>query len=88
MLHAIAEDSEAGQAERHDMIDAFEGLDRHIPRLIRAELIGWQQQEAVTISRIKLSDAPDDTDLLATPDMAGPFAGGTTTDRCAGDGRA
>ncbi|MGW7674149.1 nucleotidyltransferase domain-containing protein [Streptomyces sp. NPDC054775] len=69
VLHAIAEDPEAGRAERHDMTDAFEGLDRHIPRPIRAELIGWQQQEAITIFRIKLSDAPDDTDLLATPDM-------------------
>lgn len=69
VLHAIAEDPEAGRAERHDMIDAFEGLDRHIPRPIRAELIGWQQQEAVAVSRITLSDAPDDTDLLATPDM-------------------
>ncbi|MGW0917347.1 hypothetical protein ACWD1Z_37600 [Streptomyces sp. NPDC002784] len=65
------------------MIEAFEGLDRHIPRPVRAELIGWQQQEAITISRVTLSDAPDDTDLLATPDMRWAFAGGTKTARCA-----
>ncbi|MFI1648300.1 nucleotidyltransferase family protein [Streptomyces avidinii] len=72
-LHAISEDPEAGRAERHDMIDAFEGLDQHIPRQIRAELIGWEQQEAITISRVALVEAPDDTDLLATPDMRWAF---------------
>ncbi|MFI5987779.1 nucleotidyltransferase domain-containing protein [Streptomyces sp. NPDC051555] len=73
VLHAIAEDPEAGRAERHDMIDAFDGLDRYIPRQVRAELIGWQQQGAITISRITLPDAPDDTDLLMTPDMRWSF---------------
>ncbi|MFJ8085290.1 nucleotidyltransferase domain-containing protein [Streptomyces sp. NPDC096205] len=39
VLHGILEDPLAGRAERHDMIDAFEGLDRYIPRPVRAELI-------------------------------------------------
>ncbi|MCX4791914.1 nucleotidyltransferase domain-containing protein [Streptomyces sp. NBC_01221] len=73
VLHAIAEDPDAGRAERHDMIDAFDGLDRYIPRPVRAELIGWQQQGHIAISRVTLSDAPDDTDLLTTPDMRWAF---------------
>ncbi|WDN55880.1 nucleotidyltransferase domain-containing protein [Streptomyces clavuligerus] len=73
VLHAIAEDPAAGRAERHDMIDAFEGIDRHIPRPVRADLIGWQRQRVITISRITLPDAPHDTSLLATPDMRWAF---------------
>ncbi|MGW6202056.1 nucleotidyltransferase domain-containing protein [Streptomyces sp. NPDC055089] len=72
-LHAIAEDPTAGRAERHDMIAAFDGLDRHIPRPVRAKLIAWQQQELITISRVTLPDAPQDTDLLTTPDMRWTF---------------
>ncbi|WP_328622922.1 nucleotidyltransferase domain-containing protein [Streptomyces sp. NBC_00354] len=73
VLHAVAEDPDADRAERHDMIDAFEGFERYIPRQVRAELIGWQQQGAVIISRIELPDPPDDTDLLTTPDMRFAF---------------
>lgn len=73
VLHAIAEDPDAGRAERHDMIDAFDGLDRYIPRPVRAQLIGWQQQGHIAISRVMLSDAPEDTDLLTTPDMRWAF---------------
>ncbi|MFH8642343.1 nucleotidyltransferase family protein [Streptomyces goshikiensis] len=69
VLHAIAEDPDAGRAERHDMVDAFDGLDRYIPRPVRAELIGWQQQGLITISQVPLPDAPEDNGLLADPDM-------------------
>ena len=59
-LHAITEDPEAGRAERHDMIDAFAGLDQHIPRGVRTELISWQDQGFITVERIQLADvAPD-----------------------------
>lgn len=55
--------------KRDDMIDAFAGLDRYIPRPVRADLIGWQQQGLIAISQVPLSDAPEDTDLLAEPQM-------------------
>lgn len=73
VVHGIAEDPEAGRAERHDMIDAFEGLDRHISRPVRAELISWQQNGFVAISRVGLPDAPQDTGLLTDPDMRWAF---------------
>ncbi|MEH6375869.1 nucleotidyltransferase domain-containing protein [Streptomyces sp. KLMMK] len=73
VLHGIAEDPDAGRAVRHDMIDAFDGLDRYMPRPVRAALLGWQKQEVITISRIVLPDAPQETDLLNTPDMRWTF---------------
>ncbi|TLQ39391.1 nucleotidyltransferase domain-containing protein [Streptomyces marianii] len=73
VLHGIPEDPNAGRAERHDMIDAFEGIDRYVPRPVRAQLISWQQQGAIVISRIALPDAPGETDLLATPGMKWAF---------------
>ncbi|WP_261994380.1 hypothetical protein [Streptomyces sp. ME109] len=73
VLHGIAADPTAGRAERHDMIAAFDGLDRYIPRPVRARLIEWQQQGFISISRIELPDAPEDTDLLASPDMRWAF---------------
>ncbi|MEU2607646.1 nucleotidyltransferase domain-containing protein [Streptomyces albus] len=69
VLHGIAEDPTAGRAERDDMIDAFADLDRYIPRTVRAELIAWQQQGFITISQVSLPDAPEDTALLADPEM-------------------
>ncbi|MFJ9520618.1 nucleotidyltransferase domain-containing protein [Kitasatospora sp. NPDC101801] len=51
VLHGIDEDPGAGRAERDDMIDAFTGLDRYISRPVRAELIGWQQQDLITVSQ-------------------------------------
>lgn len=73
VLHGIAEDPHAARAERHDMIEAFDGLDRYIPRQVRAELIEWEQQGFIAISRIELPDAPQDTDLLADPSMRWTF---------------
>ncbi|WP_055532950.1 nucleotidyltransferase domain-containing protein [Streptomyces graminilatus] len=73
VLHGVVEDPDAGRAERHDMIDAFEGLDRYIPRPVRAELISWQQQGFIAISRIALPDAPEDTGLLTVPEMRWAF---------------
>ncbi|MFI6281628.1 nucleotidyltransferase domain-containing protein [Streptomyces sp. NPDC050988] len=72
VLHGIAEDPDAGRAERHDMIDAFTGLDRHIPRPVRAELIKWQHKDLITISKVSLPDAPD-TYLLDDPNMQWAF---------------
>ncbi|WP_042435551.1 hypothetical protein, partial [Streptacidiphilus anmyonensis] len=69
VLHGIAEDPAAGRAERHDMIEAFTGLDRYIPRQVRAELIEWQNEGLISISQVQLPDAPDDSELLATPEM-------------------
>lgn len=57
VLHGIAEDPDAGRAARHDMIDAFTGIDRHIPRPVRADLIKWQQQGVITLSQVALPDA-------------------------------
>ncbi|MFE3560193.1 nucleotidyltransferase family protein [Streptomyces sp. NPDC059193] len=68
-LHAIDVDPSAGRADRHDMIEVFDGLDRYIPRQIRAELIEWQDQGAIAISRTPLPDASDNTDLLTTEGM-------------------
>lgn len=73
VLHGIAEDPTAGRAERDDMIDAFTGLDRYIPRPVRAELVGWQQQGFITVSQVALPDAPEDTDLLADRHMQWNF---------------
>ncbi|GAB2785948.1 hypothetical protein GCM10027073_17900 [Streptomyces chlorus] len=50
VLHGIDEDPGAGRAERDDMLDAFVGLDRYIPRPVRAELVGWQQQGFIAVS--------------------------------------
>ncbi|MGG7568820.1 nucleotidyltransferase domain-containing protein [Streptomyces sirii] len=69
VLHGIAEVPGAGRAERDDMIDAFDGLDRHIPRPVRAELITWQQQGFITIARTALPDTPADTNLLSDPQI-------------------
>ncbi|MGW0827021.1 hypothetical protein [Streptomyces sp. NPDC002845] len=69
VLHGIAEDPTAGRAERDDMIDAFAGLDRHTPRPVRAELVGWQNQGLITLSRVALPDVPAEADLLADPQM-------------------
>jgi len=63
VLHGIAEDPHAGRAERDDMIDAFTGLDRYIPRQIRADLVSWQDQGYITISQVQLPDAPQETEL-------------------------
>ncbi|MFD0501581.1 hypothetical protein [Streptomyces rhizosphaericus] len=82
VLHGIAEDSTAGRAERHDMIDAFTGLDRYIPRPVRAQLIAWQEQGRISLSRTSLPDLPEDTDLLAGPHVRWPSGGGRSTVRC------
>ncbi|MFF1715749.1 nucleotidyltransferase domain-containing protein [Streptomyces sp. NPDC058268] len=73
ILHGIAEDPNAGRAERDDMIEAFTGLDRYIPRPVRAELVGWQQQGYITVSQVLLPDAPEATGLLADPHMQWAF---------------
>ncbi len=57
-LHAIKEDPDAGRAPRHDMIDAFDGLDRYIPRGVRQDLISWQTAGTLTITRLELPDPP------------------------------
>lgn len=73
VLHGIGEDPAAGRAERDDMIDAFTGLDRYIPRHVRAELIAWQDQGLIMISQVPLPDAPEDTGLFADPEMRWAF---------------
>jgi len=56
-LASIPVDPAAGRASRDDMIDAFDGLDRQIPRPVRATLIGWQNDGLVSITRTELADA-------------------------------
>ncbi len=56
VLNGIAEDPEAGRAERDDMIEEFEGLDRHIPRPVRSELISWRDAGKLNISRLTVTD--------------------------------
>jgi hypothetical protein len=73
VLHGIAEDSSAGRAERDDMIDAFSGLDRYVPRQVRAELIEWQKSGLISIRQVQVPDAPADSGLLATPEMRWAF---------------
>jgi hypothetical protein len=38
-LESVKPDPSAGQAPRHHMTEAFEGLDRYLPRLLRGELL-------------------------------------------------
>ncbi|MER6421918.1 nucleotidyltransferase domain-containing protein [Streptomyces sp. NPDC001137] len=56
VLHGIKEDPNAGRAPRDDMIEEFEGLDRHIPRPVRHDLVQWRDAGLITISRLTLPD--------------------------------
>ncbi|WP_254709409.1 nucleotidyltransferase domain-containing protein [Streptomyces lunaelactis] len=54
--HGIKEDAAAGRAQRDDMTEEFEGVDRYIPRPVRAELIAWRDAGLVTFTRLNLPE--------------------------------
>ncbi|MCC3770875.1 nucleotidyltransferase domain-containing protein [Streptomyces sp. UNOC14_S4] len=56
VLRSIEEDPDAGRAPRDDMIEEFEGLDRHIPRAVRHDVIEWRKTGRITVSRLTLPD--------------------------------
>ncbi|WP_019064900.1 nucleotidyltransferase domain-containing protein [Streptomyces prunicolor] len=56
-LAALTPDPTAGRAPRDHMIEAFEGLDRWIPRPVRIELVDLVSHGAVRIDRLDLPDA-------------------------------
>lgn len=55
-LASLKEDAEAGRSDRHHMTEAFEGLDRYIPRAVRGALKDLEDAGAVTIRQVELAD--------------------------------
>ncbi|WP_413114448.1 nucleotidyltransferase domain-containing protein [Streptomyces sp. CY1] len=53
-LADLTSDPSAGRAQRDHMIEAFEGIDRWIPRPVRADLATLVDTKAVSISRLEL----------------------------------
>lgn len=66
ILHGITPDATAGRAPRDDMAEEFEGLDRVIPRPVRADLLAWRDAGHITLTRLTLPDTPLHLD---TPEM-------------------
>ncbi|GAA2709654.1 hypothetical protein [Actinoplanes palleronii] len=56
-LHEIKPDPTAGRAERHAMLPQFEGLDRWLPRFVRAHFVEAIDRGAITVERLTLPDA-------------------------------
>ncbi len=56
-LAAIAPDPNAGRAPRDYMIDAFEGIDRWVPRPVRVVLTDMVERKAATIRQLQMPDA-------------------------------
>jgi hypothetical protein len=56
-LAAITPDPEAGRAPRDHMIEAFDGIDRWVPRPVRIDLTGLVDRKAATIRQLQLPDA-------------------------------
>ncbi|MEU6406995.1 nucleotidyltransferase domain-containing protein [Streptomyces sp. NPDC046985] len=56
-LAAITSDPEAGRAPRDHMIEAFDGIDRWVPRLVRIDLADLVDRKAATIRQLQLPDA-------------------------------
>ncbi|MFD9487604.1 hypothetical protein ACFWBX_27280 [Streptomyces sp. NPDC059991] len=57
VLDGIQEDPDAGRAERDDMAEEFEGLDRYIPRPVRHDLLAWRDGGKITLTRAHLLSA-------------------------------
>lgn len=55
-LAAIEPDSEAGKAVRHHMTEAFEGLDKYLPRWVRGELKELEDAGLIAIRKVELAD--------------------------------
>ncbi|MEV0281315.1 nucleotidyltransferase domain-containing protein [Streptomyces sp. NPDC050610] len=56
-LAAITPDPEAGRAPRDHMIEAFDGIDRWVPRPVRVDLTDLVDRKAATIRQLQLPDA-------------------------------
>ncbi|MFD6748138.1 nucleotidyltransferase domain-containing protein [Streptomyces anthocyanicus] len=56
-LAAITPDPTAGRAPRDHMIEAFNGIDRWVPRPVRIDLAGLVEGKAATIRQLQLPDA-------------------------------
>lgn len=56
-LAAITPDPAAGRAPRDHMIEAFDGIDRWVPRPVRITLTDLVDRKAVTIRQLQLPDA-------------------------------
>ncbi|MFJ4836226.1 nucleotidyltransferase domain-containing protein [Streptomyces sp. NPDC088747] len=55
-LAAITPDPEAGRAPRDHMIEAFDGIDRWVPRPVRIDLTDLVDRKAATIRQLQLPD--------------------------------
>lgn len=56
-LAAITPDPAAGRAPRDHMIEAFDGIDRWVPRPVRIDLTDLVDRKAATIRQLQLPDA-------------------------------
>ncbi|MEU7489605.1 hypothetical protein [Streptomyces sp. NPDC042319] len=59
-LAAITPDPTAGRAPRDHMLDAFEGIDRWVPRPARVVLTDMVDRKAATVRQLQLADAEPD----------------------------
>lgn len=64
-LAAIEPDPSAGRAERHHMMEVFEGLDKYLPRAVRSELKSLSDAGVIRIRKVELIDR-DEYDILPT----------------------
>lgn len=55
-LALIKPDASAGTAERHHMTEAFEGLDKYLPRAVRGELQQLEDAGAIWMRRVEIAD--------------------------------
>lgn len=58
-LSAIQPDPSAGSAVRHHMTEAFEGLDKYLPRYVRGELKKLADDGVIRIRKVELADRED-----------------------------
>ncbi|GAA2114976.1 nucleotidyltransferase domain-containing protein [Streptomyces synnematoformans] len=56
-LETLTPDPSAGRAPRDHMIEAFDGIDRWVPRPVRIDLIDLVHRKAATIEQLQLPDA-------------------------------
>lgn len=64
-LAAIKPDADAGQAVRHHMTEAFEGLDKFLPRAVRGELKQLEDDGVIRIRKVELTER-DEYDVVPT----------------------
>jgi hypothetical protein len=64
-LAHIKPDASAGTAERHHMTEAFEGLDKYLPRAVRGELKQLEDAGAIRIRKVELADR-EEFDVVPT----------------------